>query len=106
MASNWLMMTSSGDDNWPSGTSSAEVWILLPTKRKKKIKPRAEQETAQPTAARFKKKNKPKVKHDRARLRLRGKKPKAEQETAQPTAARFKNLILFREILAFSGVFK
>ena len=27
MAHNWLMMTSSGDDNWPSGTSSAEVWI-------------------------------------------------------------------------------
>ena len=35
-------------------------------------KPKADQETAQPTAARFKK-------------------PKAEQETAQPTAARFKN---------------
>ena len=39
----------------------------------KKNKPKAEQETAQPTAARFKNK------------------PKAEQETAQPTAARFKN---------------
>ena len=37
-------------------------------------KPKAEQETAQPTAARFKKN-----------------KPKAGQETAQPTAARFNN---------------
>ena len=37
-------------------------------------KPKAEQETAQPTAARFNK-------------------PKAEQETAQPTAARFNEKI-------------
>ena len=59
MAYNWLMMT-----------SSAEVWIQLPTRKKK---PKAEQETAQPTAARFKKN-----------------KPKAEQETAQPTAVWFK----------------
>ena len=55
MAYNWLMMT-----------SSAEVWIQLPTK---KNKPKAEQETAQPTAAQFNK-------------------PKAEHETAEPTAAR------------------
>ena len=40
------------------------------TDKEKKNKPKAEQETAQPTAARFNK-------------------PKAEQETAQPTAARF-----------------
>ena len=40
------------------------------TDKKKINKPKAEQETAQPTAARFNK-------------------PKAEQETAQPTAARF-----------------
>ena len=73
MACNWLMMTSSGDDNRPSGSLG-----LLTDKTKKNNnnnKPKAEQETAQPTAARFKKnKNK----------------PKAEQETAQPTAARFK----------------
>ena len=43
MAYNWLMMTSSGDDNWLSGS----------TKKKNKNKPKAEQETAQPTAARF-----------------------------------------------------
>ena len=49
MAHNWLMMTSSGDDNWPSGTSSA-----VTDKTEKKNKPKAEQETAQPTAARFK----------------------------------------------------
>ena len=73
-----------------------EVWVCSPTKLKKlkKNKPKAEQETAQPTAARFKKpkaileprppsaarlkKNKPKAKHDRARLRLRGNKPKAD----------------------------
>ena len=63
---NWLMMTSSGDDNWLSGSLG-----LLSDKTKKK-KPKAEQETAQPTAAWFKKN-----------------KPKAEQETAQPTAERF-----------------
>ena len=53
------------------------VWVCSPTKlKKKKIKnkPKAEQETAQPTAARFKNK------------------PKAEQETAQPTAARFNKI--------------
>ena len=53
MASNWLMMTSSGDDNWLSGSSG-----LLTDKTKKKIKInklKADQETAQPTAARFNK---------------------------------------------------
>ena len=71
MACNWLMMTSSGDNNGRVG-----VWVCSPTKLKKIPKiPKAEQETTQPTAARFKKKNN---------------KPKAEQETAQPTAARFK----------------
>ena len=49
MACNWLM-TSSGDDNKPSGSLG-----LLTDKTKKKNKPKAEQETAQPTAARFKK---------------------------------------------------
>ena len=64
------MMTSSGDDNRPSGS----LGLLTDKTKKKKInKPKAEQETAQPTAARFEKN-----------------KPKAEQETAQPTAARFK----------------
>ena len=63
------MMTSSGDDNRPSGSLGL---LTDKTKKKKKMnKPKAEQETAQPTAARFKK-------------------PKADQETAQPTAARFK----------------
>ena len=53
MACNWLMVTSSGDNNWPSGPG---VWVCSPTKLKKKInKQKAEQETAQPTAARFKK---------------------------------------------------
>ena len=44
MAYNWLMMTSSGDDNWPSGSLG-----LLTDKTKKKIKtkPKADQETAQ-----------------------------------------------------------
>ena len=54
MAYNWLMMTSSGDDNWRSGSLG-----LLTDKTKKiknKNKPKAEQETAQPTAARFNKK--------------------------------------------------
>ena len=46
MACNWLMMTSSGDNNGRVG-----VWICSPTKLKI---PKAEQETAQPTAARFK----------------------------------------------------
>ena len=53
MACNWLMMTSSGDDNRPSGSLG-----LLTDKTKKiknKNKPKAEQETAQPTAARFNK---------------------------------------------------
>ena len=48
MACNWLMMTSSGDNNWPSGSLG-----LLTDKTKKK--PKAEQETAQPSAARFNK---------------------------------------------------
>ena len=47
MACNWLMMTSSGDNNGRVG-----VWVCSPTKLKI---PKAEQETAQPTAARFKK---------------------------------------------------
>ena len=69
MACNWLVMTSSGDNNGRVG-----VWVCSPTKLKKIPKiPKAEQETARPTAARFKKNN-----------------PKAEQKTAQPTAARFK----------------
>ena len=71
MACNWLMMTSSGDNNGRVG-----VWVCLPTKLKI---PKAEQETAQPTAARSIK-TKPKAKHDRARLRLCGNK----------TAVRFK----------------
>ena len=52
MAYNWLMMTSSGDDNRPSGSLG-----LLTDKTTEKIKhkPKAEQETAQPTAARFNK---------------------------------------------------
>ena len=53
-------------------TSSAEVRDIVTGKKKIKNKPNAEQETAQPTAARFNK-------------------PKAEQKTAQPTAARFNN---------------
>ena len=64
MAYNWLMMTSSGDDNWSSG--SLGLLTDKTTKKNNKNKPKAEQETAQPTAARFKKI------------------PKAEQETAQP----------------------
>ena len=43
MACNWLMMTSSGDNNGRVG-----VWVCSPTKLKI---PKAEQETAQPTAA-------------------------------------------------------
>ena len=49
MAFNWLMMTSSGDDNCPSGSLS----LLTDKTEKKNNKPKAEQETAQPTAARF-----------------------------------------------------
>ena len=48
MACNWLMMTSSGEDNWP--------WEFGSAHRQKK-NPKAEQETAQPTAARFNKNN-------------------------------------------------
>ena len=47
MACNWLMMTSSGEDNW--------LWEFGSAYRQKKKKTKAEQETAQPTAARFKK---------------------------------------------------
>ena len=102
MACNWLMMTSSGDNN-----DRVEVWVCSPTKLNKIPKiPKAEQETAQPTAARFKNsegrarnrpaygcavwKNKPKAKHDPARLRLRGKKKKTEGKTwpRSPTAPR------------------
>ena len=54
MAYNWLMMTSSGDDNWPRG--SLGLLTDKTKKKKNKNKPKAEQETAQPTAARFKKK--------------------------------------------------
>ena len=46
------MMTSSGDDNRPSG--SFGLLTHKTTKKKNKNKPKAEQETAQPTAARFK----------------------------------------------------
>ena len=62
MACNWLMMTSSGEDNGP--------WEFGSAYRQKKKKPKAEQETAQPTAARFKKKNRteqePRSAHGRA----------------------------------------
>ena len=50
MAYNWLMMTSSGDDNWSSGSLGL---LTDKTTKKKNNKPKAEQETAQPTAARF-----------------------------------------------------
>ena len=53
MAYNWLMMTSAGDENRPSG--SLGLLTDKTTKIKNKNKPKAEQETAQPTAARFKK---------------------------------------------------
>ena len=86
----WLMMTSSGDDNWSSGS----LGLLTDKTKKKKNKPKAEQETAQPTAARFglKKKINQRQSKKLPSLRLRGlkKNPKAEQETAQPMAARFK----------------
>ena len=52
MACNWLMMTSSGDNNWPRGSLGL---LADKTKKLKKNKLKAEQETAQPTAARFKK---------------------------------------------------
>ena len=95
------MMTSSGDNNGRVG-----VWVCSPTKLKQIPKiPKAEQETAQPTAARFKNRrqleprpptaarliNRRQSKKPRSR-RLGGlkNKPKAEQETAQPMAARFK----------------
>ena len=81
MACNWLMMTSSGDNN-----GRVRAWVCSPTKLKI---PKAEQETPS-LQLRGLKIDKPKAKHDRARLRLRGNKPKAKQETAQPTAARFK----------------
>ena len=73
MACNWLMMTSSGDDNRPSGS----LGLLTDKTKKKKNKINRRQSMKPPS------------------LRLRGlikkkKKPKAEQETAQPTAARFK----------------
>ena len=60
MVCNWLMMTSSGEDNWP--------WEFGSGHRQKK-KPKAEQETAQPTAARFKKpkaEQEPRSAHGRA----------------------------------------
>ena len=50
MAYNWLMMTSSGDDNRPSGSLGL---LTDKTTKKNKNKPKAEQETAQPTAAQF-----------------------------------------------------
>ena len=34
MACNWLMVTSSGDNNWPSEPA---VWVCSPTKLKKKL---------------------------------------------------------------------
>ena len=46
------MMTSSGDDNWPSESLGL---LTDKTKKTEKNKPKAEQETAQPTAARFNK---------------------------------------------------
>ena len=64
MACNWLMMTSSGDDNSPSGSLG-----LLTDKTKKINKPKAGQETAQPTAAPF---NKPLAEQEPPSLRLRG----------------------------------
>ena len=47
------MMTSSGDDNWPSGSLGLLTDKTKKNKNKNKNKPKAEQETAQPTAARF-----------------------------------------------------
>ena len=70
MACNWLMMTSFGDDDRPSGSLGL---LTDKTKKKKKNKINRRQSKKPPS------------------LRLRGliNKPKAEQETAQPTAARF-----------------
>ena len=67
------------------------------TDKTKKKKPKANQETAQPTAARFKK---PKADQETAqptaaRFKKKKNKPKAEQETAQPTAARFNNFMWY-----------
>ena len=63
------MMTSSGDNNWPSGSFGL---LTYKTKKLKKNKPKAEKETAQPTAARFKKKiNRTQSKKPHS-LRLRG----------------------------------
>ena len=45
------MMTSSGDNNWPSGSLGL---LTDKTKKTEKNKPKAEQEIAQPTAAQFK----------------------------------------------------
>ena len=56
---------------------------IVTDKTKKNNKSKAEQETVQPTAARF------------------NNKPKAKQETAQPTAARFKqHSFAFSEVMA------
>ena len=44
------MMTSSGDDNWLSGSLGL---LTDKTKKTEKKKPKAEQETTQPTAVRF-----------------------------------------------------
>ena len=80
MAYNWLMMTSSGDDNRPSGS----LGLLTDKTTKKKIKINRRQSTKPPSLRlRGLKKNKPKVKHDRARLRLRGNKSRGAVETAQ-----------------------
>ena len=61
MACNWLMVTSSSDNNWPkelrNGLQLADDDIIRGgldiVTDKKNNKPKAEQETAQPTAARF-----------------------------------------------------
>ena len=71
MAYNWLMMTSSGDDNRPSG-SLGLLTDKTTKKKKNKNKPKAEQETAQPTAARFKKKVNRRQSKKPPSLRLRG----------------------------------
>ena len=68
---------------------------------KTKNKPKAEQETAQPTAARFKK-NKPTAEHETAQpTAARFKKPKADLEPRPPTAAR---LITFSFPFLFQGL--
>ena len=59
---------------------------------KKNNKPKAEQETAQPTAARFKKtEGNSRTAPAFGSAVKKNNKPKAEQETAQPTAAQFNN---------------